>query len=109
MVLIQQYGHLNLDSNDNPKTYRVRYKAASFIWWFETNWFRLELDSRNGSHTSYFSIMYLLTSSMIIIYYSCNSITQIVMNVVFVLIANLNQNMLLIRLTKAWLSDLISL
>ena len=46
---------------------------------------------------------------MIIIYYSCNSITQIVMNVVFVLIANLNQNMLLIRLTKAWLSDLISL
>lgn len=100
MVLIQQYGHLNLDSNDNPKIYRVRYKAASFIWWFETNWFRLELDSRNGSHTSYFSIMYLLTSSMIIIYYSCNSITQIVMNVVFVLIANLNQNMLLIRLTK---------
>lgn len=98
MVLIQQYGHLNLDSNDNPKIYRVRYKAASFIWWFETNWFRLELDSRNCSHTSYFLLC--TSSSMIIIYYSCNSITQIVMNVVFVLIANLNQNMLLIRLTK---------
>ena len=49
------------------------------------------------------------SSSMIIIYYSCNSITQIVMNVVFVLIANLNQNKLLIRLTKVWFSDLISL
>ena len=31
------------------------------------------------------------------------------MNVVFVLIASLNQNMLLIRLTKVWFSDLISL
>lgn len=60
----------------------------------------LNLTVETGSHTSYVSIMYLLASSMIIIYYSCNSITQIFMNVVFVLIANLNQNVLLIRLTK---------
>lgn len=59
-----------------------------------------DLTVETGSHTSYFSIMYLLTSSMIIIYFSCNSITQIFMNVVFVLIVNLNQNVLLIRLTK---------
>lgn len=69
----------------------------------------LNLTVETGSHTSYVSIMYLLASSMIIIYYSCNSITQIFMNVVFVLIANLNQNVLLIRLTKVWCSDLISL
>ena len=68
-----------------------------------------DLTVETGSHTSYFSIMYLLTSSMIIIYFSCNSITQIFMNVVFVLIVNLNQNVLLIRLTKVWCSDLISL
>lgn len=91
MVLIQQYRDLNLDSDDNPKTYRVRYKQIGLD---------LNLTVETGSHTSYVSIMYLLASSMIIIYYSCNSITQIFMNVVFVLIANLNQNVLLIRLTK---------